>query len=261
MRLEPIAIVIPARNEEARIGTVLRNLPPAAAGHVLVVDDGSSDETARIARESGVEVLCHPVLRGYGAALQSGIAEARRMGASAVATLHADGQYPPEELPRLLEALSAGADVASGVRLHGRGYPIHRVAGERVLDWLLSRAAGRRLHSFSSGFRAYGPRALKEIPWEGLPDSYGFDAAALLLAARLRLRIAEIPVAHAAGPSGLKAWRYAVSVLRWAARMERVQPGDLSPGPSPETFRDTSSLARSPPATSPGPGPPGGGPS
>ncbi len=226
-------VVIPARNEEARIGPVLQRIPTGLASLVLVVDDGSADGTARAARESGAEVLRHPTPQGYGAALRSGIADARRRGAGAVATLHADGQYPPEEVPRLLDALSAGADVASGVRRHGRGYPLHRAAGERVLDLLLSRTAGCRLRSFSSGFRAYGPRALDAIPWEALPGGYEFDAAALLSAARAGLRIAEVPVEHRAGPSGLRPWKYARSVLRWAARQEggsaqKPQPGIFS---------------------------------
>jgi glycosyltransferase involved in cell wall biosynthesis len=212
-----VTIVVPARNEGARVGAVLRELAPE--WEVLVVDDGSADGTAQAVGEArpGARLIRHPAPRGYGAALKSGILEARRRGAAAAAVLHADGQYSGRDLPRLLGALDSGADLSSGVRRHGRGYPRHRAAGERLLDLALSRAAGRRLRSFSSGLRAYGPRALERIPWGALPDGYEFDAAALLSAARLGLAIAEVPVEHAAGPSGLRPWRYAARALRWAA--------------------------------------------
>lgn len=217
----PVAIVVPAHNEAPRIGAVLGRLPATIADSVLVVDDGSSDATRQEAVAAGARVLRHIRRRGYGAAQRTGLRAAREGGARSVLVLHADGQYPPESAPALLEPLEAGADVASGVRRHGPGYPLHRRAGERVLDLLLSRSAGLRLRSFSSGLRAYGPRALEEIPWEELPDGYGFDAAALLESAWRGLRIEEVLVPHAAGHSGLRPWRYARDVLRWA-RNRRV---------------------------------------
>src|SRR4051812_19567607 len=108
-------VVIPAYKETERLRATLAELLPRYQ-NVVVVDDGSPDETGAVARAAGVWVLTHPINRGQGAALQTGIEFALLRGADTVVTFDADGQHDPADIPALVAALDAGADVALGSR-------------------------------------------------------------------------------------------------------------------------------------------------
>lgn len=111
--------VIAAYNEAGAIGPVIAELRPAV-DRVVVVDDGSADDTGGVARAHGAEVLIHRINLGQGAALQTGILYALREGADFIVTFDADGQHMPHDVPRLLEALiAADADIAMGSRFLG----------------------------------------------------------------------------------------------------------------------------------------------
>src|SRR5574342_806527 len=134
-----ILVVMPALNEAGRIRRVVEAVRSQVAGDVLVVDDGSADDTAGEARRGGARVAVHPVNLGYGAALQTGYRWALKRGYAAVLQLDADGQHDPASIPALLEALSR-ADVVVGSRFLGeRSYrpPLAR----RIGMWLFARAA------------------------------------------------------------------------------------------------------------------------
>jgi glycosyltransferase involved in cell wall biosynthesis len=109
-----IAILIPAYNEAATIGSVVRGA--ARHGTVLVVDDASTDATYRAARDAGAIVVAHPHSRGYERALETGFAEAERRGFAYVLSFDADGQHDAKPIPRFAKALEAGADLVLGVR-------------------------------------------------------------------------------------------------------------------------------------------------
>src|SRR5258708_36330371 len=119
----PLAVVIPAYNEEPAVAEVVREIPSEAAGlqtEVIVVVDGASDATAERAAEAGALVCDVPVNRGQGAALRLGYWLARARGAQVIATIDADGQYEPDELARVVEPILAGrADFVSGSRRLG----------------------------------------------------------------------------------------------------------------------------------------------
>ncbi len=117
-----VFVVIPAYNEAARIGPVLDGLLSLYAGlNVVVIDDGSTDQTAQLAAQRGAIVLRHVINRGQGAALQTGITYSLLRGANYIVTFDADGQHNPADLPALLEPLAAGkCDVALGSRFLGR---------------------------------------------------------------------------------------------------------------------------------------------
>jgi len=109
------AIIIPALNEEHAIGGVVQSC--AVFGSVIVVDDGSIDRTAEVARHAGAAVIRHPTNRGYDAALASGLAEGARVGASALVTIDADGQLAPALVPLLIAPIESGnADLVLGIR-------------------------------------------------------------------------------------------------------------------------------------------------
>lgn len=159
-RLAPLVVVIAAYQEEDGIGAVLDAMPGEVGGlatDTLVVVDGATDDTARVAAEHGALVCEAPVNRGQGAALRLGYHLAREGGADYIATLDADGQYDPAELELIVEPLLLGtADFVTGSRRLGREETTDRFrrAGVRVFAWLASLLSGQRITDTSNGLRA-----------------------------------------------------------------------------------------------------------
>ena len=158
--LGPIAVVIAAYNEEAALGDVLDGIPAAVEGKhisVIVVDDGSTDATADVARSRGVYTVVPDRNRGQGAALRLGYRIAHEGGAEYIATLDADGQYDPSELRAVLHpVLSNKADFVTGSRRLGREETTDNVrrAGVRFYAWLVSALTRQRITDTSFGLRA-----------------------------------------------------------------------------------------------------------
>lgn len=151
-----ICAVIPAYNEEGHVGSVVRSTQPFV-DRVLVVDDGSSDDTAREARDAGAIVVRHPVNRGLGATLGTGIHAARRIGAEVVVTLDADGQHLSEEIPRFVEAIQSGNDAVLGSRMIEQegNMPASRRLFQRLSNVLTYILFGLYVSDSQSGFRAF----------------------------------------------------------------------------------------------------------
>ncbi|MEO7571634.1 MAG: glycosyltransferase family 2 protein [Acidimicrobiales bacterium] len=189
-------VVIPALNEEATVGSVVTAVLTHLGSDVLVVDDGSSDRTATVARKHGAQVIQHPFNLGVGAALRSGFRFAAERGYQAVVQVDADGQHDPAEALRLLARLGDDElDLVIGSRFDA-GYRVGR--GRRAVMRLLSREVSRRLgvrvSDTTSGFRAFGPRAIDRFA-RAYPSAYLSDTVeALLLAGDWHLRVAEEPV-------------------------------------------------------------------
>jgi glycosyltransferase involved in cell wall biosynthesis len=177
-----IGIVVPALNEERSIGAVVELC--GRYGLAIVVDDGSSDRTATVAREAGATVVSHPANRGYDAALDSGFREAAALGSDLVVTIDADGQHDPELIGRFLAMLEADADVVIGVRDKRPRFAEHCFAAlTRLLYGIRDPLCGMK------GYRMSVYRALGHF------DSYGSIGTELaLFAARKGYRIAQVPV-------------------------------------------------------------------
>jgi glycosyltransferase involved in cell wall biosynthesis len=160
-----VAIVV-ARNEHRSLPAVLARLPAQVAGvplTTLVVDDGSTDGTAALARAAGATVVSHSRSLGLGAALRTGLAEARSGGHAAARYLDGDGEYDPRQAGRLLEpVLARRADYVLGSRFTGTrvGMARHRDATNRVLSALMNSATGLELSDWQTGYRAFSPAAL-----------------------------------------------------------------------------------------------------
>lgn len=214
-----MAVLVPARDEGARIGRVLaevREVLPAA--RLLVVDGASRDATRSIARSAGAEVVVEEG-RGYAAALATGYRHLA--GASAVVQLDADGQHPPREIPRLVAALDQ-ADWVIGRRVHGwRGAALRR-AGAAVLSLAVARHTGVWPADPTSGFQCLGPRTLAAFcRW--FPDDVA-DANVRVWALRLGLRVVEVPVEMAprsGGRSMHDGWRGALHLGQSLAAVRR----------------------------------------
>jgi len=187
-------IVIPAYNEEQVIAEVLRGLRDAGYARVIVVDDGSTDNTGLAARSAGAAVvLQHFLNRGKGAAAKTGIEAAKRLGADTVVTMDGDGQHDPADIARMLRLLDEGWEVVLGSRLKDpRGMPrwkiLANVAGN-LITWALY---GLWVTDSQSGFRAYSRKALDLI--DTRTDRYEYDSEVIREIGRHRLKFIEIPI-------------------------------------------------------------------
>jgi glycosyltransferase involved in cell wall biosynthesis len=189
-----VVAVIPAYNEERFVGSVvLRTLKLATT--VLVVDDGSSDETAAVAEAAGAVVVRHGQNRGKGEALNTGFRAARALRPEAVVTLDADGQHLPEELGLVVAPVLEGrADIVVGSRYLQSAFhvPRHRVLGHRFFNLLSNSVSGVAVTDSQSGFRAFSPRALAALSFSS--RSFSVESEMQLLAREHRLRVEEVPI-------------------------------------------------------------------
>ncbi len=193
----PVAVLIPAFNEAANLPGTLSRVPRTEVPdlHVIVVDDGSSDDTAAVARRCGAEtVVRHERNRGLGAALRTALHTARDMNARAAVYLDADGEYDPVEISLLLADIEAGrADYVLGTRGRGgsEGQRIGRYLGNRVFTALLNLAAGRRIRDGQTGFRAFSRRAIQVAE---ISHDYNYAQVLTLDLLRKGMRMSEVPI-------------------------------------------------------------------
>jgi glycosyltransferase involved in cell wall biosynthesis len=187
-------IVIPAYREEARLRKTLDELT-SRYPNVVVVDDGSPDDTGVVAEDAGVWVLRHPINRGQGASLQTGIDFAIRRGATAIVTFDADGQHDPNDIPAVLAPVLAGeADVALGSRFLGAtvGIPLSRWVVLK-LAILFTRVVSRiSVTDTHNGFRAFTRAAAERLRIR--QDRMAHASEILDEVRRLGLRYREVPV-------------------------------------------------------------------
>jgi len=185
---ERLLIVIPALNEEQDIGEVIREVREHGAIDVLVVDDGSVDDTAAVAVARGASVIRAPLWQGAWGAIQTGIRYAVRHGYSGVVTMDADGQHEPAYLPQLLEA-ARNADVVIA-SCPSRGSRMRHIA------WAYFRfLTGFDIDDLTSGFRYYNAAACRLLAMDEAALLDYQDVGVLLLLRHAEFRIAEIPVA------------------------------------------------------------------
>jgi glycosyltransferase involved in cell wall biosynthesis len=187
-----VTVVIPALNEEAAIGGVVREVPRDLVDEIIVVDNGSTDRTAEIAAAAGARVVREPI-RGYGAACRAGALAAGNTGI--LVFLDGDRNEDPAELPRVLGPVLAGeADLVLGSRVGGaaRGaLTLQQRVGNRVVTALVRVLYGLRLTDIGP-FRAIPARALCELGMEH--KTYGWPVEMVVKAARRGYRIVEVPV-------------------------------------------------------------------
>ncbi len=186
-------IVIPAWNEAARLHDVLHGLHDFP-GEIVVVDDGSGDSTAEIAKQAGVWVLRHLVNRGQGAALRTGIDFALNLGAQAIVTFDADGQHRATDLPSLLKPIAENsADIVLGSRFLGScpGIPALRRLLLKSAVLFTRITTGLKLTDAHNGLRAMTRDAAERIRFS--EDGMAHASQIISLAARENLRITEIP--------------------------------------------------------------------
>jgi glycosyltransferase involved in cell wall biosynthesis len=217
--------VVPAHNEAACIGRVIRlirELYPDAC--VVVVNDGSDDNTGYVAREAGATIIEMPFNSGYGVAVHTGLRWAYAQSADAVVTLDADGQHDPAEVGQLLKVLrESTADVVIGSRYRQHGARYRVPVARRVVSWLLALGTSlltrESITDPTSGFQALGPKAIALYArMRDFPESTP-DADLIVYAVRQGLRVREAAVLMYADQgsgsmhAGLKAVLYCPKML------------------------------------------------
>jgi glycosyltransferase involved in cell wall biosynthesis len=196
-----LAIQIPALNEEKTIGTVIKSIPKHIEGiskiTVIVINDGSTDDTERIAKECGAIVVRHSKNKGVGKSFQDGLEKAIELKSDILVNIDADGQFDTKEIPKLIKPILKGeADLVSGSRFIDPSYipknmPKVKQWGNKRVANLISWATGEKFYDVSCGFRAYGKEAML---WMNLFGKFTYTQETLLDLSYKGLHIIEIPV-------------------------------------------------------------------
>ncbi len=213
--------LIPAYNEAGSIASVIAEVRAFDPDFdVVVVDDGSRDATARIAREAGAHVVRLPYNLGIGGAVQTGYQYARDHGFDIAVQVDGDGQHDPSEIPVLLEPLLAGeADMAVGTRFGGAGTykpPLFRRLGIKLFAGVVSLIVRQRVTDTTSGFRAVNRRGIRLFAAD-YPHDYP-EVEASVLVCKHRLTMVEVPVSMRERTSG----RSSITALRSIYYMIKV---------------------------------------
>ena len=197
-----VLAMAPAYDEEAKIGQVVARTPRDVVDCLLVVDDGSSDATAAVARAGGAEVLSLGKVLGVGAALRQGLQYARAAGFDVAVIMAGNNKDNPAEIPLLLDPIAEqGCDLVVGSRFlkgghYGGDMPLYRKFATRLHPWLMSRFTGKKLTETTNGFRAIRLSCLEDSrirldqPWL---DGYGLEVYLLFKMLKCGYCHAEVP--------------------------------------------------------------------
>ena len=187
-----IMAAIPAYNEEQYIGTVVLKTRQYV-DEVIVVDDGSTDQTAGVAKLAGATVIRHEQNKGYGASIQALLAEAKKKGPDILVLLDADSQHNPDEIPSLIETVSEGYDLVIGSRgQQGGNIPRYRRIGQRVISYFSHILSREKVSDSESGFRVFSKRAIAML--ELKENGMSVSAETIANAVEKGLKIIERPI-------------------------------------------------------------------
>ena len=194
-------VVMPAYNAARTLARIVEQIPPQSADEIVVVDDGSRDDTAAVAATLPVVLVRHDRNRGYGANQKTCYREALERDAQLVVMLHPDYQYDARVIPAALDILRLGVcDVVLGNRIRTRrealagGMPLAKYLANRALSLVENVATGQNLGEWHSGFRAYRREVLETLPFERNSDDFVFDSQFLLQAVHFGFKVGDVPM-------------------------------------------------------------------
>jgi glycosyltransferase involved in cell wall biosynthesis len=236
-----VVVVMPAYNAGRTLRLTYEELPKDTVNLVILVDDGSTDQTLEIARDLDLQIFVHNRNYGYGANQKTCYTEALRAGADIVVMVHPDYQYDPRLVPQIIEPVVGGrADVVLGSRLKSgsalaQGMPWWKFLANRVLTVLENRAFGLSLSEYHTGYRAFRREVLETVNFVANSDGFVFDQEIIGQVVAAGYRIAEIAVptryfAEASSAGFLASTVYGLRILsmlfwfmlnRWGLRRSR----------------------------------------
>lgn len=219
-----VVVVMPAYNAAKTLHMTYAELPHNMVDLVILVDDGSSDQTVEIARKLGLELFVHNRNYGYGANQKTCYREALKAGADVIVMVHPDYQYDPTLLPEIIKPIQEGtADVVLGSRLLGgnvmkQGMPWWKFISNRFLTGLENRVFRLSLSEYHTGYRAYRRDVLESVNLDMNSDNFIFDQEIMAQFVDLGARVAEVPVPtryfpQASSASFIQSSVYGLSIL------------------------------------------------
>ncbi|MCP5159879.1 MAG: glycosyltransferase family 2 protein [Gammaproteobacteria bacterium] len=186
-----LSIILPAKNEAANLQPLLEKLTQQGlAAEIIVVNDGSTDETAETCRASGVRVISHPYSLGNGAAIKTG---ARHASGDILVFMDADGQHDPADIPRLLAKLQEGYEMAVGARQADTHASLSRRVANYMYNRLASVMTGYRIEDLTSGFRAVRARHFRKFLYL-LPNGFSYPTTSTMAFFRSGFPVAYVPI-------------------------------------------------------------------
>ena len=186
-----ISIILPAKNEAQNLRRFLPQLRQQfPESEIIVVNDGSSDDTVDVCRQAGVNVVSHPYSIGNGGAIKTG---ARTASGEILIFMDADGQHSPDDIPRLLEKMAEGYEMVVGARESDTQASITRGIGNRFYNWLASKMTGHKIDDLTSGFRAARARHFRKFLYL-LPNGFSYPTTSTMAFFRSALPVAYIPI-------------------------------------------------------------------
>ncbi len=231
-----VAVVMPAYNAAKTLEQTYAELPHDVVDTVILTDDGSTDNTAALARKLGLHTLVHPENRGYGGNQKTCYREALATGADVVVMVHPDYQYSPRLVTSMASMIASGHyDMVLGSRIlggnarHG-GMPLYKYVANRTLTAIENIVCNAKLSEYHTGFRAYSRNLLESIPFENNSDDFVFDNELIVQALHFGFRVGEIscPTRYFAEASSIglgRSIRYGLGVLGTTARFKLSKLG------------------------------------
>jgi glycosyltransferase involved in cell wall biosynthesis len=191
IRVNNLTIILPARNEAASLRTLLPEIQARVPGtEIIVVNDGSTDDTAEICRQCGVKVVTHPYGMGNGAAVKSGARAAR---GEILLFMDADGQHQPQDMPPLLEKLDQGYDMVVGARSRRSQAGVHRAFANGFYNRLASWMVGRKVADLTCGYRAVRADKFREFLYL-LPNGFSYPTTITMAFFRAGYAVGYVPI-------------------------------------------------------------------
>jgi glycosyltransferase involved in cell wall biosynthesis len=220
-----LVVVMPAYNAERTLRETHAEVPREYVDEVILVDDGSNDQTVEIARSLGIHTIVHPQNRGYGGNQKTCYTEALRRGGEIVVMVHPDYQYSPKLIVAMASMIASGHyDVALGSRILGSdtlagGMPLYKYVANRALTLFQNLMLGAKLSEYHTGFRAFSREVLEALPLEENSDDFVFDNEMLAQVLYFGYQIGEIscPTRYLEAASSISFWRsvrYGLGVVR-----------------------------------------------
>jgi glycosyltransferase involved in cell wall biosynthesis len=225
-----VFVVMPARNAARTLEQTVSAIPTDVVDEIILVDDGSTDETVEVARRLPVRVIWHPHNVGYGGNQKTCYLEALQRGADAVVMLHPDGQYEPSLIPRMVEPILAGeADMVLGSRLaipgawRSSGMPRYKFLANRGLTVVENLVLGTDFSELHTGYRAFSRKLLLTVPFLRNSIDFVFDSEMIMQAIHFGFEIVEVPARtryfpEASSASATQSIVYGFKTLGAAAR-------------------------------------------
>lgn len=196
-----VIVVMPAYNAAETLLDTYRRIPPERVDRVILVDDGSIDDTVAVAKALDLELIVHPHNAGYGANQKTCYMEALRQGAEIVIMLHPDGQYDPIIIPQMIDAIWQGqGDFVLGSRFlppsgaREGGMPRYKYLANRFLTTVENLVMGTHLAECHTGYRAYSRRLLETVPFLRNSNDFAFDTQMIFQANHFGFKFFELPI-------------------------------------------------------------------